>query len=256
MATLSRRQRSDGGIGLWSGTDWTTPWLTAYAGGVLLDAREAGLAVDDSVLARLGVYLKQSLTQNQPVVGPVARWYISGQARLSDRVRAVDYLSRAGLRDRPAENELLRLSVQLAWEDRVRLALVLARGGDRDPARSLLEPAWRSVRVEGRTATLPPEARRDVLLRLAHAAGRLPARRDAGRRAGASARGTAGRDPRGPGARHVVGVEHAGLRHRRRGAGGVPAAAAGGGRARRAGERRLAACCSRRRRSGPHGTRA
>ncbi len=161
MATLSRRQRSDGGIGLWSGTDWTTPWLTAYAGGVLLDAREAGLAVDDSVLARLGVYLKQSLAQNQPVVGPVARWYVSGQARLSDRVRAVDYLSRAGLRDRAAENELLRLSVQLAWEDRVRLALVLARGGDRDPARSLLEPAWRSVRVEGRTATLPREARRE-----------------------------------------------------------------------------------------------
>ena len=44
---------------------------------------------------------------------------------------AVDYLSRAGLRDRAAENELLRLSAQLAWEDRVRLALVLARGGDR-----------------------------------------------------------------------------------------------------------------------------
>jgi alpha-2-macroglobulin len=160
VATLSRRQRSDGGIGLWSGTDWTTPWLTAYAGGVLLDAREAGLAVDDSVLARLGVYLTQSLTQNQPVVGVVSRWYASGQARLSDRVRAVDYLSRAGLRDRAAENELLRLSAQLAWEDRVRLALVLARGGDRDAARSLLEPAWRSVRIEGRTATLPPEARR------------------------------------------------------------------------------------------------
>jgi uncharacterized protein YfaS (alpha-2-macroglobulin family) len=161
VATLSRRQRSDGGIGLWSGTDWTTPWLTAYAGGVLLDAREAGLAVDDSVLARLGAYLAGSLAQRQAVIGPVARWYADGRARLSDRVMAVDYLSRAGLRDRAAENELLRLSAQLAWEDRVRLALVLARGGDRDPARSLLEPAWRSVRVEGRTATLPPEARRD-----------------------------------------------------------------------------------------------
>jgi hypothetical protein len=161
VATLSRRQRSDGGIGLWSGTDWTTPWLTAYAGGVLLDAREAGLAVDDTVVARVGAYLKQALAQNQPIVGPVARWYANSQARLSDRVRAVDYLSRAGLRDRAAENELLRLAAQLAWEDRARLALVLARGGDRDAARSLLEPAWRSVRVEGRTATLPPEARRE-----------------------------------------------------------------------------------------------
>jgi uncharacterized protein YfaS (alpha-2-macroglobulin family) len=160
VATLSRRQRSDGGIGLWSGTDWTTPWLSAYAGAVLLDARAAGLAVDDSVLARLGVYLKQSLAGNQPVIAPVARWYAGGSVRLSDRVMAVDYLSRAGVRDRAAENELLRMSAQLAWEDRVRLALVLARGGDLAAARTLLEPAWRSVTVEGRTATLPAEARR------------------------------------------------------------------------------------------------
>jgi uncharacterized protein YfaS (alpha-2-macroglobulin family) len=159
VATLSRRQRSDGGIGLWSATDWTTPWLSAYAGRVLLDAREAGLAVDDSVLARLGVYLRQSIAQ-PPVVGPVARWYGTAPVQLSDRVMAVEYLSRAGVRDRAAENELLRLAAQLAWEDRVRLALVLARGGDREAARGLLEPAWRAVRVEGRTATLPPEARR------------------------------------------------------------------------------------------------
>jgi len=161
VATLSRRQRSDGGIGLWGADDWTTPWLTAYAGGILLDARAAGLAVDDSVLARVAGYLRQSLAQGRAVVAPVARWYADGTVRLSDRVMAVDYLSRAGLRDRAAENELLRLAAQLAWEDRVRLALVLARGGDRDAARSLLEPAWRETRVEGLTATLPPASRRE-----------------------------------------------------------------------------------------------
>jgi uncharacterized protein YfaS (alpha-2-macroglobulin family) len=161
VATLSRRQRSDGGIGLWGADDWTTPWLTAYAGAVLLDAKAAGLAVDDSVLARVGAYLKQSLADGRPVVAPVARWYADGSVRLSDRVMAVDYLSRAGLRDRAAENELLRLSAQLAWEDRVRLALVLARVGDRAAARSLLEPAWRSVTVEGRTATLPKASHRE-----------------------------------------------------------------------------------------------
>jgi uncharacterized protein YfaS (alpha-2-macroglobulin family) len=160
VATLSRRQRSDGGIGFWSATDWTTPWLTAYAGAVLLEARAAGLAVDDSVLARVGGYLKRSLAGGQPMIAPVARRYDSSGVRLSERVMAVDYLSRAGLRDRAAENELLRLSAQLAWEDRARLALVLARGGDRAAARGLLEPAWGSVKVEGRTATLPPEAYR------------------------------------------------------------------------------------------------
>lgn len=160
VAVLERRQRSDGGIGSWSATDWTTPWLSAYAGAVLLDARAAGIAVDDSVLARLGRYLDRSLVRTEPAVVPVARWYTDGRARLSERVMAVDYLSRAGARDRAAENELLRLAPQLAWEDRARLALVLARGGDADAARRLLEPLWASVRVEGKAATLPAESRR------------------------------------------------------------------------------------------------
>ncbi|MGH7534447.1 MAG: hypothetical protein ACREMG_02560, partial [Gemmatimonadales bacterium] len=79
---------------------------------------------------------------------------------MSDRVMALDYLSRAGLRDRALENELLRLAAQLSWEDRVRLAHLLARGGDPAGARRLLEPAWAEVKVEGRVATLPAASRR------------------------------------------------------------------------------------------------
>ena len=161
VATLSRRQRPDGGIGLWSATDWTTPWLSAYAGAILLDAKAAGLAVDDSVLARIGDYLQRSLAEGGPILAPVLAWYDSSNVRLSDRVMALDYLSRAGLRDRAAENELIRMEAQLAWEDRVRLAHILARGNDRAAALRLLEPAWRSVKIEGRSATLPSAARRD-----------------------------------------------------------------------------------------------
>jgi hypothetical protein len=160
VATLVRRQRPDGGIGLWSAADWTTPWLSAYAGAVLLDAKVAGFAVDDSVLSRLGGYLQRSLAERGPIMAPVAAWYDSSEVRLSDRVMAVDYLSRAGLRDRAAENELLRLAAQLAWEDRVRLAHILGRGGDRAGALRLLEPAWDAVKVEGRAATLPEASRR------------------------------------------------------------------------------------------------
>jgi uncharacterized protein YfaS (alpha-2-macroglobulin family) len=161
VTTLTRRQRDDGGIGLWSPSDWTTPWLTAYAGSVLLDAKAAGLAVDDSVLARLGDYLHRALTEDKLPVVPVMAWYGRNDVRLSERVMAVDYLSRAGLPDRAAENELLRTAAQLAWEDRVRLAHVFARRGDRAAARGLLEPAWAAVKVEGRTATLPDRAPRD-----------------------------------------------------------------------------------------------
>jgi uncharacterized protein YfaS (alpha-2-macroglobulin family) len=161
VATLARRQRADGGIGLWSATDWTTPWLSSYAGAILLEAKVAGLAVDDSVLARLGGYLQRSLAERGPILAPVIHWYERTDVRLSDRVMAVDYLSRAGLRDRAAENELLRAAAQLAWEDRVRLAHVLARGGDLAAARRLLEPAWARVTVEGRRATLPAGTPRD-----------------------------------------------------------------------------------------------
>src|SRR5690606_37198457 len=122
----------------WSAADWTTPWLSSYAGSVLLEAKLAGIAVDDSVLARLGGYLRRSLAERGPILAPVIHWYDRGDVRLSDRVMAVDYLSRAGLRDRAAENELLRMAAQLAWEDRVRLAHVLARGGDVAEARRLL----------------------------------------------------------------------------------------------------------------------
>ncbi len=162
VATLVRRQREDGGIGIWSGTDWTTPWLSSYAGQVLLDARELGVPVPDSALARLGRYLTASLAERTLGVVPVARWWAdTTAAQLSERLQAVDYLSRSGRRDRAAENELLRMAPQLFWEDRVRLAAVLARGGDRLVARRLLEPAWASVTVEGRRATLPAASRRD-----------------------------------------------------------------------------------------------
>jgi uncharacterized protein YfaS (alpha-2-macroglobulin family) len=158
---ISRRQRADGGIGFWSPTDWTSPWLSSYAGMVLLDARAAGVTVSDSVLARLERYLRTSLSRPNVAAGPVRIWYSADTTRLSDRVAVLDYLGRAGRRDRAVENELVRKAAQLAWEDRVRLAAVLARWNDTTTARRLLEPAWASVRVEGRAAVLPPASRRD-----------------------------------------------------------------------------------------------
>lgn len=160
VGLLSRRQRADGGIGYWSSEDWTTPWLSAYAGLTLLDARAAGIAVDDSVLARLGRYLRTSLDDPRPIRAPVIGWYERLQATLGDKVAAADFLSRLGQAHVAAENELLRNAAQLAWEDRVRLAEVLARRQAFRAASGLLRPVWNSVKVEGRRATVPEVAYR------------------------------------------------------------------------------------------------
>jgi len=160
VSLLSRRQRPDGGIGFWSSDSWTTPWLSAWAGHTLLEARAAGIAVDDSVLARLAGYLRLQPRQPGAIRAPVIGWYEEVQARLADQVAAVDFLSRLGTAEIAAENELLRNAAQLAWEDRLRLAEVLARRKAFRAARTLLDPVWASVTVEGRRAVVPEVAYR------------------------------------------------------------------------------------------------
>jgi hypothetical protein len=160
VAILSRRQRDDGGIGMWSNRDWSNAWLSAHAGRALLAARTAGIVVNDTVLTRLADYLTRYLRTEPVVFIPVSYWYDDPRVRLSDRIAAADYLSRLGRPDVATENALLGLSAQLAWEDRVLLAEIVARRRQLDAARALLEPTWRLVKIEGRRATLPEEANR------------------------------------------------------------------------------------------------
>ena len=164
MGSLVRRQRTDGGIGYWGATDWTTPWLSAQAALIFAEAKDAGIAVNDSVVARLVAYLQQAagkpITAQSPTTGftPVARFYDKRGAILSEYVAAVDALSRLGKPNIAVENELIRRAAQLAWEDRARLARVLARRNALTPARALLTPLWATVKVEGRHAVLPDSA--------------------------------------------------------------------------------------------------
>ena len=54
-----------------------------------------------------------------------------------------------------AENDLARQAALLSPESRLTLSIVLARGADLVGARRLLEPLWRAVKIEGRTASVP-----------------------------------------------------------------------------------------------------
>ncbi len=160
VAIISRRQNADGGIGYWRPSDWSTPWLSAYAGLALLEARQVGIPVSDSVLARLSRYFTTALHQETPIFSPVALWYTNIRPRLRDRVAAADFLSHMARPDLAVENELVRLAPQMAWEDRARLAQVLARRGERKASRELMAPIWSTVKVEGRRA-ISPKADRD-----------------------------------------------------------------------------------------------
>jgi uncharacterized protein YfaS (alpha-2-macroglobulin family) len=112
--------------------------------------------VDSLVLRRLSDYLAQELHgTSTSVFTPVASWSENHQEiRLRERVASLDFLSRFGRPDVASENEVLRTAAQLSLEDRARLAEILARRGQAEQARRLMEPTWAQVRVEGRRATL------------------------------------------------------------------------------------------------------
>ena len=157
---LHRRQQEDGSIGYWSSASWSTPWLSAYVGIVLIDARELGVAVDSTMLENLAAYVRGEMRGGARVNStPVSDWYQRPSMRLRDQVAAVDFLSRYGRPDIATENELVRSAGLLATEDRARLAEVLMRRGQMMTARQLLVPLWAVTRVEGRRASLPDTAR-------------------------------------------------------------------------------------------------
>ncbi|HEX6048131.1 MAG TPA: hypothetical protein VFZ21_02645, partial [Gemmatimonadaceae bacterium] len=143
-------------------------WLSSYAGIVLLDARDAGVAVDSAVLGRLAGYVAAELRgESRPVFSPVSSYWDRPEMRLRERVAAVDFLSRLGRPAVASENELLRSAAILTLEDRARLAEVLARRNQTAAARRLMESTWAQVRVEGRRAVVPDSANVEFYFRSA-----------------------------------------------------------------------------------------
>lgn len=118
---LATMQTERGGFGWWPGSDGDAPFVTAHVVDFLSAAREQGIEVD-------GRMLEAALDRCQ-------QWLQNdGEATL--RCQLVDVLARAG---RPVQPWLDWLCAQsLGVDDRLRLAAVLGRLGQRDRALALL----------------------------------------------------------------------------------------------------------------------
>jgi uncharacterized protein YfaS (alpha-2-macroglobulin family) len=156
---IARRQRVDGAFKYWPDFPWSSPWLTAYAATFLLDARDLGVSVSPAVIDRAREYLRRA--SREPVdTGGMNRYeQRTRRLLLGERVAEVEFLRRVGQPDTAAERALLGAARAMTWEDRLRLAEVIAPRADmRADAEAIVDSAWRTVTVAGHRVDLPDSA--------------------------------------------------------------------------------------------------
>ncbi len=158
VATLLGRQREDGGFGYWSATNWTSPWLTAYALEFILDAKEAGIVVPDGAMMKAIRYLHGvQAARPQISTDPAIAWRDS-LTWPHDALAAAMTLRRLGAPDEKLEAHVWELRERLGFEDRLVLAALSAARDDTARATGLLDAAWKSAQVEGRRVVLDDSA--------------------------------------------------------------------------------------------------
>jgi hypothetical protein len=132
---LSRRQHASGEIAYWSYGSWTSEWLTASAGMLLIDARGMGAAVRPAVLERITESLRARHDTLPVAIDTVHGTRADGQGYSSDdylhACRRLIGLRSLGAPDSAGEARLLEHEREMVWEDRVWLAELLGMRPDR-----------------------------------------------------------------------------------------------------------------------------
>ena len=161
---LARRQDLDGGIGYWTRAEWTDPWISSYAGTLLVEARAAGFDVDPAVIDRIVRFVTYdpdtTSWAKEEAYGTRRQREAAMAWRLSQELAVLHFRRLAGAPDTTLENRLVRASSRMVWEDRVWLAELLAGRTDRSAARAQLQRVWRDVEMAGIRVDIP-----DSLLR-------------------------------------------------------------------------------------------
>lgn len=146
-------QNRNGGIAYWNGGE-SDPWVSAYAAGAILAAREVGYPADAQFLTDLGKYLESVL---------------DGQAGAKVDANTQAFLCRIlAAIDKPKLGWQSRLSDQVAFldtEGRAHLAAAWIRVGRKDRAASVLpDDTFRLTAVSSSTGRITSRNRQDAVL--------------------------------------------------------------------------------------------
>ena len=156
---LARRQAAYGGIGYWTRNTWTDPWISSYAGTLLVQARSAGLDVDRAVIDRIVRFVTYDPDTTswvkEEAYGTRRQREVAMAWRLSQELAVLHFRRLAGAADTVLENRLVNASSRMTWEDRVWLAELLAGRVDRSAARAQLQRVWRDVEMAGIRVDIP-----------------------------------------------------------------------------------------------------
>lgn len=132
---LSSRQLADGGFMYWYGDNYASEWVTTYAGHFLMEAKNRGYEVSETVLSRW-VRFQRALAQNWLPTNPNRSYYSVSMIELQQAYRLYT-LALSGNTELGAMNrmrELPDLSLQARW----RLAAAYVLAGRKEVANSLV----------------------------------------------------------------------------------------------------------------------
>lgn len=153
IVRLWSMQNRNGGIGYWNGGP-TEAWISAYAAGAVVAARDAGRTIDPQFLGELGKYLESALDGQ-------------GGIEIDDNSRAFICRILASI-DKPKHGWMSRLSDRIEFldaEGRSHLAAAWIRLGRKDRALSVLPPeTFRLTAVTNSAGRITSPIRQDASL--------------------------------------------------------------------------------------------
>jgi uncharacterized protein YfaS (alpha-2-macroglobulin family) len=153
---VTSRVSGDGSVRYWASSAWTTPWLTAYAGLALLEAADAGVAVDTVAVRRIALWLSRATIDTTLFAYGTRPERAVREARaLAQELAVAQLLRGSGTPDTTREHALLDRADAMAWEDVPWLADLLMAAGRAPEAAAMLERAWRLVGTDGAALQFP-----------------------------------------------------------------------------------------------------